>query len=395
MLRHGNMAQRDGKEPAMNKPRILFRAAILAATMCAATASRAADDVAATLARHNIQEAGTAVRQSAGWKQPRKVLLLQWGFRPIDEADFKAVARGATVVSAPNASAAIREAVDADVIIGHNPEICDARIINAASDLRWLASLSAGVELCANVPALKAKRTLVTNMRGIDSPIIAEHAIAMLLALSHSLDLYAVDNTRASWGGGRSSNAASQIQFLEGKTMLVSGLGGIGTEVARRAHGLGMKVVGTRVGGGAKPAFVDYIGQPDELLTLAKTADVVVSCVPLTPETTGLYDERFFAVLKPSAYFINVARGRSVVTDALVKALNEGKLAGAGLDVVDPEPLPAGHPLWKAPRVLITPHISAQSDFAVPARWIVAVENLRRYAAGERMLNVVDLDRGF
>jgi phosphoglycerate dehydrogenase-like enzyme len=382
-------------EPAMNNPRILFRAAILAATMCAATASPAADDVAATLARHNIQEAGTAVRESAGWQQPRKVLLLQWGFRRIEEADFRAVARGATVVSAANAAAAIREAADADVIIGHNPEICDARIINAATGLRWLASLSAGVENCANVAALKTRRPLVTNMRGIDSPIIAEHAIAMLLALSHSLDLYAVDNTRASWSGGRSSNAASQIQFLEGKTMLVSGLGGIGTEVARRAHGLGMKVIGTRVGGGAKPGFVDYIGQPDELLALAKTADVVVSCVPLTPETTGLYDERFFSVLKPSAYFINVARGRSVVTDALVKALNEGKLAGAGLDVVDPEPLPAGHPLWKAPRVLITPHISAQSDFAVPARWTVAVENLRRYAAGERMLNVVDLDRGF
>jgi phosphoglycerate dehydrogenase-like enzyme len=381
-------------EPAMNSTKRLARAFALATLMFAAT-GYSADDVAATLARYNIQEAPAAVRGSGNWQQPRKVLLLQWGFRPIDEADFKAVARGATVVSAANATAAIREAADADVIIGHNPEICDARIINAARDLRWLASLSAGVELCANVPALKTKRTLVTNMRGIDSPVIAEHAIAMLMALSHSLDLFAVDNSRGSWSGGRNSNAASQIQFLEGKTMLVSGLGGIGTEVARRAHGLGMKVVGTRVGGGTKPAFVDYIGQPDELLALAKTADVIVSCVPLTPETTGLYNEAFFAVLKPSAYFLNVARGRSVVTDALVKALNEGRLAGAGLDVTDPEPLPAGHPLWKAPRVLITPHISAQSDFAVPARWTVAVENLRRYAAGEKMLNVVDIERGF
>jgi phosphoglycerate dehydrogenase-like enzyme len=122
---------------------------------------------------------------------------------------------------------------------------------------------------------------------------------------------------------------------------------------------------------------------------------VIVSAVPLTAETRGMYDQRFFAALKPTAYFINVARGASVVTDALVQALNEGRLAGAGLDVVDPEPLPANHPLWKAPRVLITPHISAQSDFLGEARWTVAVENLRRYAAGERMLNVVDLERGF
>ena len=131
------------------------------------------------------------------------------------------------------------------------------------------------------------------------------------------------------------------------------------------------------------------------MLQLARTADVIVSCVPLTAETRGMYDQRFFAALKPTAYFINVARGASVVTDALVQALNEGRLAGAGLDVVDPEPLPANHPLWKAPRVLITPHISAQSDFPMEARWTVAVENLRRYAAGGRMLNVVDLERGF
>jgi phosphoglycerate dehydrogenase-like enzyme len=182
---------------------------------------------------------------------------------------------------------------------------------------------------------------------------------------------------------------------MEGKTMLVSGLGSIGTEVARRAHGLGMKVIATRVGGSGKPDFVDYVGQPDELLKLARTADVIVSCVPLTNETRGLYDKEFFAALKPTAYFINVARGPSVVTDELVKALNEGRLAGAGLDVTDPEPLPSSHPLWKAPGILITPHISAQSDSPGEARWTVAVENLRRYVSNGKMLNVVDIERGY
>src|SRR5690606_22871591 len=159
------------------------------------------------------------------------------------------------------------------------------------------------MELCTNVPALKTRRTLVTNMRGIDSPVIAEHAIALMMALAHSLDMFAVDNSQARWSGGRTSPAGSRSQFLESKTPPVSGLGGIGTEVARRAHGLGMKVVATRVGGTGKPDFVEYVGQPDELLQLARTADVIVSCVPLTNETRGLYDREFFAALKPTAYF--------------------------------------------------------------------------------------------
>jgi phosphoglycerate dehydrogenase-like enzyme len=185
------------------------------------------------------------------------------------------------------------------------------------------------------------------------------------------------------------------MQFLEGKTLLVSGLGGIGTEVARRGAGLGMNVIATREGGSGKPDFVSYIGQPAELLSLARTADVVVSALPLTPKTTGLYDAKFFAVLKPSALFINIARGGSVVTADLAAALSSGRLAGAGLDVVDPEPLPPDNPLWKAPRVLLTPHISSRSDLPGDARWIIATENLRRYVAGDRMLSVVDLQRGY
>ncbi len=368
---------------------------VLLATALFSTVAVAAEDVAATLASFGIQESDVRARDVPSWRAPRKILLLQYGFRPKDPAIFEGVAPGATVVSANNLAAAIREAADADIIIGDNPEICDARIINVARELRWLSSLSAGMELCAAVPALKERRTLVTNLRGVDSPVIAEHAIAMMLALAHGLDRFAVDNSQGRWSSGRNSTAPSRVRYLGGKTLLVSGLGSIGTEVARRAHGLGMKVVATRVGGTGKPDFVDHVGQPDELLKLARTADVIISCVPLTDETRGLYNKEFFEVLKPGAFFINIARGPSVVTDELVKALNEGRLAGAGLDVVDPEPLPAGHPLWSSPRVLITPHISAQSDAPPDTRWTVAVENLRRYVAGGKMLNVVDIERGF
>lgn len=365
-------------------------AALILATAHAASPS---PDVTATLERHGIQPHASAAREQPRWRAPRKVLLLQIGQRSIDPAALRAVAAGATVVTAADLQGAISAATDADVIIGHNPEVCDPRILDGARELRWLASLSAGVELCTRVPALRERGVVMTNMRGVDSPVIAEHAIALMLALAHGLDRFAVDTSRAIWS--RASAAATPMQFLEGKTMLVSGLGGIGTEVARRAHGLGMRVVATRVGDGPRPAFVEHIGQPPELLALARQADVIVSAVPLTAETTGLYDARFFAALKPTAYFINVARGGSVVTDALVDALNEGRLAGAGLDVVDPEPLPPEHPLWKAPRVLLTPHISGRSDLPGEARGIVATENLRRYARGEAMLNVVDLERGF
>jgi phosphoglycerate dehydrogenase-like enzyme len=358
-----------------------------------ASAAQAASDVAATLARYNVQEHATPVRQDPRWQQPRRILLLQFG-QPWGQMDqFRNVARDATFVIARDAASAIAAAADADVIIGSNPEVCDARMLANARQLRWLASLSAGVELCMEAPVVKARSLMMTNLRGIDSPVIAEHAIALMLALAHGLDRFAVDTSQGVWS--RANAASVPMQFLEGKTMLVSGLGGIGTEVARRAHGLGMKVVATRLGGSGKPDFVSHVGQPDELLTLARSADVVVSAVPLTPETTGLYNKQFFAALKPTAFFINIARGGSVVTEDLMAALNEGRLAGAGLDVVDPEPLPPGHPLWKSPRILFTPHISARSDLPGEARWIVTLENLRRYVAGEKMLNVVDLARGF
>jgi phosphoglycerate dehydrogenase-like enzyme len=156
-----------------------------------------------------------------------------------------------------------------------------------------------------------------------------------------------------------------------------------------------MKVVATRDNNRDKPDFVSYVGLPDELPTLAKTADVIVNSVPLTPQTTGMYDAKFFAVLKPTAYFVNVARGGSAVTADLAAALNERRIAGAGLDVVDPEPLPPDNPLWRAPHVLITPHISSRSDLPSEARWTLAAENLRRYANGEKMLSVVDLAKGY
>jgi phosphoglycerate dehydrogenase-like enzyme len=379
----------------MNALRLTWMGAVAAAaiaTTMTTPAMAAEDEVAAAITRYGVRVSPTPTRSFPRWQKPAKVVLLNFG-RWGQLEEFRRAAGGANVVVATDVPSAAAAAVDADIIFGHNPEICDPRIINGAKQLRWIASLNAGVELCMSLPVIKAQSVMMTNMRGLDSPPIAEHAIALMLALAHGLDHFAVDTSKAIWS--RNSASRVRMQYMEGKTMLVAGLGGIGTEVARKAHGLGMKVVATRVGGTGKPDFVDYVGQPEELLTLAKTADVIVSAVPLTPQTTGMYDAKFFATLKPTAYFINIARGGSVVTADLMAALNEGRLAGAGLDVVDPEPLPPEHPLWKSPRILFTPHIASGSDIASDARWTLAVDNLRRYVAGEPLLNQVDLQRGF
>jgi phosphoglycerate dehydrogenase-like enzyme len=369
--------------------------ATLLASLAPAFAGAAEPAVAEAITRLRIAEAPTPINANPRWRAPRKILLLGWGAPTWNErlADVRAAAPGAKVVLATSRQQALTEVADADVIIGYNPDICDGQILGAAKELRWVQSLSAGVELCMKVPAIRAPNLLVANMRGVDAPVIAEHAVAMMMSLAHGLDVFANDTAQGTWS--REHAATVQVQMLTGKTLLVAGLGGIGTEVAQRAHALGMKVVATRPGAGPNYPFVSHIGQPDELLALARTADVIISCVPLTPETTGMYDAKFFAVLKPSALFLNVARGQSVVTAELMKALNEKRIAGAGLDVVDPEPLPANHPLWKSPRVLISPHISSRSDLPGDDRWVLLGENLRRYSSGGTMLQVVDVQRGY
>jgi phosphoglycerate dehydrogenase-like enzyme len=156
-----------------------------------------------------------------------------------------------------------------------------------------------------------------------------------------------------------------------------------------------MRVIATRASGHEGPDYVSYVGLPDELLKLTREADYVVNCLPLTRETTGLFNTQFFAAMKPSAYFLSVGRGRSTVTADLVTALESHKIAGAGLDVVDPEPLPPDSPLWKLPNVLITPHISAYTAVTMQQRDVLLRANLERFVAGDALLAVVDPGRGY
>jgi phosphoglycerate dehydrogenase-like enzyme len=361
-------------------------AALAALAAASATAQEPASSAATGVIEHyGLEQGATPVSERARWRKPKRVLVA--GFIPGIAQALQSAAPGVEFIVARQGEIA-KQAKDVDVVVG----FCTPELLEAGKNIRWIQLVTAGVESCVSIPAVRERDILVTNMQRIGGPIIAEHVMGMVLAFTRGLDLYVPAQAQAQW---RRITPPGRMTVVDGKTMLVVGLGGIGSDVAKRAHALGMKVTATRASGRTGPEFVSYVGLPDELLKLASEADFVVNTAPLTAQTTGIFDAAFFAKMKPSAYFINVARGGSVVTPALVDALNSKKIAGAGLDVTDPEPLPSDHPLWKASNVIITPHVANDSDLGYDAQMQVVRENLRRYLAGERMLSVVDVSRGY
>jgi phosphoglycerate dehydrogenase-like enzyme len=339
-----------------------------------------------------IQELGLtaspiASRDLRGWKPPQRIVIATSDTQLLER--LRAVAPEIEMVAAAEGAARAAQLADAHAVIG----LCDAETLAAAPSLHWIQTWWVGVERCVSIPGLAERGIVLTNMQRTSGVPIAEHAIALTLALARGLPQFARNQQAGHWQGSATEGPA--MREVGGRTLLVVGLGGIGTEVARRAHALGMRVVATRNSSREGPAFVAKVGLSDELHALAAEADVVVNAVPLTPATTGIFNQAFFQAMKPGGYFVNVARGRSVVTDDLVAALRSGRLAGAALDVTEPEPLPKDHVLWAMPNVIITPHVAAQSDVQDERYWILVAENLRRYVAGEPLLNVVDIQRGY
>lgn len=344
----------------------------------------------ALIERFELRESPTPVRERPGWTAPTRIVVADVAIAEV----LRGIAPEATVVGVPGLRnyAAMEEAVEgADVLIG----LCTPEIIARGKSLKFIQLLNAGADSCTTIPAVAERGILVTNLQRIQGPHMAEHAIALTLALARALPQYGVEQAGGAWTRGFRERREEQLVELEGKTLLVVGLGGIGTEVANRAHGLGMRVIATRNSRREAPDFVEYVGLADEYRTLAARADVVVNATPLTSETRGMFDAQFFDALKRGAFFINIGRGESVVTEALVAALETGKVGGAGLDVTDPEPLPPGHPLWGMRNVIITPHIATSSDVRSDRTLTLVVENLRRYMRGDALLSVVDLTLGY
>lgn len=383
------------------RPRVL--AVLMTAAMCVSggSATEASDNAdgksgspptqtqeqVSLVKRYGLEESKAPVRERAGWAPPRKVLV--WNRTPQLLSTLQSAAPGVELIPAANQAEAVRLAAEADAVIG----FCSEEVLAAGPRIRWVQVFWAGVEDCVSVPALRERAVLLTNMQRVAGPVMAEHVVAMMLAFARGLQFFIPERAAGRWTDEPPSSV--RMVTIEGKNVLVVGLGGIGTEVARRAHALGMRVTATRASGREGPEFVSYVGLPDELHKLAANADFIVNTTPLTPQTTGIFNAKFFAAAKPGAYFFNVGRGGSVVEADLVAALESGRIAGAGLDVTDPEPLPATSALWKMQNVIITPHVSSDSELGLDARVALIRENLRRYVTGERMLSEVDLGKGY
>lgn len=314
--------------------------------------------------------------------QTRKIVVT--GLEAAEVRELEAVSPQARVVAAGR-DTLLAEAADADAIFG----TISPALFRAAKKLQWVQVYSAGVE-SYRFPEFVASPVTLTNCKIIQGPNIADHALAMLLALTRDLHQLIPARTAEEWPRGR----YNPIE-LRGKTAVVIGVGGIGAQIAQRAHAFGMTVVGVDPKDIPLNPYVARMVFPDQLDTVLPQADVVFVSAPLTPQSEGMMGARQFELLKPGAYFIAVSRGKLYDTGALVKALDSKRLAGAGLDVTNPEPLPKGHPLWRFENVIITPHIAGQSDNVEARRMALLKENLARFVKGQPLLNVVDKQKGY
>ncbi|MEJ7761209.1 MAG: D-2-hydroxyacid dehydrogenase [Thermomicrobiales bacterium] len=282
-----------------------------------------------------------------------------------------------------------REIGDADAYVGW--QVTGEQVQNAAR-LRWVQAMSAGVE---HFPAetLKERGIVVTNSSGAHAINIGEHVLAMMLAFARQLPLLVREQDQRRWDA---HEMRQRVFELEGQTLLVLGAGQIAEAVATRATGFGMRVVGVRRRGDqpSPPGFAE-VATFDGLDDLLPTADHVAVCVPLTAATRHMLDARRIGLMKPGAHIFNIGRGAVIDQEALIAALGSGQIAGAGLDVTDPEPLPAESPLWAMPNVLITSHTSGASPRYFDRALAIASDNITRWQTGQPLRNVVDLDQGY
>jgi phosphoglycerate dehydrogenase-like enzyme len=285
-----------------------------------------------------------------------------------------------------NSKAELMEMVgDADALFGWPSDA----VIAGGKKLRWMHILGAGADGFTKAPVAE-RGIVVTNGRGIATNNIAEHVLSLMFSFARALPALARVQREQEW------TKSQQLRLFElsGQTVGIIGLGAIGQSLASKAGALGMKVLGARRSQGAVPG-VDQVFQTNQLPELAAKVDHLVACVPGTPDSIGLLDARVFSAMHRGSYFYNVGRGNTVVTIDLLQALAQGTIAGAGLDVVDPEPLPKGHPLWHHPNVIMTSH-TAGNTAQYWERGIVLFErNLRAFMAGVPLSNTVDLARGY
>jgi len=288
------------------------------------------------------------------------------------------------VVIAEDAQQAELAVADADAAFGTLPP----PLLEKATRLRWLQAPHAAPPAGYYHPGLIAHPAVVTNFREIYNDHIAAHIMAYVLAFARGLHRYFPQQLNREWRPATPRH--SGVLHLPETTALIVGVGGIGAETARLAASFGMRVIGTDARRGTPPPGMLELHAADDLDALLPRADFVVLTVPHTPATEGFMNRERFRRMKRSAYFINIGRGRTTRLADLVAALQAGEIAGAGLDVFEQEPLPAEHPLWTLPGVIITPHTAGYGPYLDERRYAIILENCRRFVAGEPLRNVVD-----
>jgi len=257
-------------------------------------------------------------------------------------------------------------------------------------NLKWLHLPSAGSDNYNDISIYANPSIILTKSSGTFGIPIAESVVGMMIALSRGLMNYYDNQKNGLWESG-----TMDYPDIYGSTVFVLGLGDIGTEVCKRLSGFECNIIGFRRDVSVSCKYANEVLPISVLRERLPEADYIAVCLPGTKFTRNLisYDE--FRLMKKRTVIVNIGRGSVINTEALVDALNTGKITGAGLDVTDPEPLPQEHPLWFAKNVLITPHVSAASDFNKERRLMIFIDLIKRYLSGQPLYNIVDFNTGY
>lgn len=315
---------------------------------------------------------------------------------PWDAAQFQRVMSlfpQITFTQALTTQAALAEVVDAEVVFGD----FSSDVFLAAKKLRWVQCHGAGVNKLTAIPALMASDVQITSTKGAHAATIAEHFFGMLISLARQFPKLQLAQQRHEWvrWATWAETIGNQPLGLQGLTLGIIGLGNIGLAIAERARAFGVNVIAVDLRPLDKPAFVSALWTLAELPELLRQSDAVVVTVPGTAQTDGLLDAEMLRHIKPSAYLMVVSRGGVVDEAPLCAMLQEGRLAGAALDVTATEPPAPDSPLWSAPNLMLTPHIAGKSANTTAAATEILASNLARYLAGQPLTNLVDKVLGF
>jgi phosphoglycerate dehydrogenase-like enzyme len=302
-------------------------------------------------------------------------------------SDFPAI----SFIHLPDDDGLSHQIRDTDVLIGW--AIAPEQFLTAPR-LKWIHSPAAAVHQLM-FPELVRSDVIITNSGDVHGPVVAEHAVAVLLALAKRLPQAMHYQRKRQWAQELLWQQQPRPREISGATVMVVGMGSIGREFTARAKALGMRVLAVRENPAKGPGGADEVYGPSQVGSVLPQADYVLLCTPLTPSTTGLINAARLGRMKPDSYLINVGRGSLVHEAALVEALQKGTIAGAALDVFGQEPLPLDSPFWALENVLITPHTAAVTDRLWNRHYQLIAENLSRFLAGRELLNLIDKRRGY